>query len=253
MQIEHVPEQVHLRQPSVCTIGAFDGVHLGHQHLIRSALHNARASHALATVVTFFPHPRIVLGKSPNRYLTLPDEKATLLEEMGVDVLVVYPFTEATIRTPADQFVEWMCTHLRMKALWVGADFALGYRRQGNADFLRDAGKRHGFALNVVQPLNIGPQRISSTRIRDALARGDVRDANLCLGRPFRVRARYDGHLLLCVDERQWMPAPGTYPVLIESHTTEVHLTSDAPCLMRLDHPLPFKTSSPHQLHVTFI
>ncbi|MFN3705123.1 MAG: hypothetical protein ACK4WM_03925 [Thermoflexales bacterium] len=250
MRILREPERVHLERSSICTIGAFDGVHLGHQHLIRSTLQDAHARGALATVVTFFPHPRIVLGKSPNHYLTLPDEKTAIMRELGVDVLVVYPFTESTIHTSAEQFVDWMCTHLNMQGLWVGADFALGYRRRGDVAFLRRAGQQKGFTVNVLQPLTIGLQRISSTRIRDALARGDIRDANLCLGRPFRVQAYYNSHHQLRVDERQWMPAPGVYPVLIESYATQVHLTSDAPRIMYLEHPLPL---APHHVRVTFI
>lgn len=238
MQLHHSFDAITHPVPSVVSIGAFDGVHLGHQQLIRAVVSDARRRGAAASIVTFFPLPRVVLGRAPAKYLTLPDEKAVQIEALGVDALVVVEFTPDMARTPAAQFVDWMADKLKMVGLWIGPDFALGHKRQGNADYLRERGRLHGFDVTVLPELSMGPSAISSTRIRDALARGDVRDAGLCLGRPFRARGRYDGERALCMDERQWLPAPATYPVLIEDRVNEATLSLDAPCGVALSHPL---------------
>ncbi|MCS7055053.1 MAG: hypothetical protein NZM18_02595 [Thermoflexales bacterium] len=238
MQRLHSFDEIYPAAPSACTIGAFDGVHLGHQQLIRAMVNDARARGVRSAVVTFFPHPRIVLGRAPNRYLTLPDDKAEQMAELGVDVMVVLEFTLEMAQLTARQFVERMVEALAPVSLWIGPDFALGRGRQGNAAYLSELGQRFGFTVNVLPELNMGANVISSTRIRDALARGDVSDASLCLGRPFRVTASYDGERTLCVDERQWLPAPGTYPVLIEGRINQATLTTDRPCSIALEHPL---------------
>lgn len=238
MQLLHSFDEIRVPVPSACTIGAFDGVHLGHQQLIRAMVGDARAQGVQSAVVTFFPHPRVVLGRAPNRYLTLPDDKAEQIAALGVDVLVTLEFTLQMAQLTARQFVEHMVDALAPVSLWIGPDFALGRGRQGNAAYLAELGSRLGFAVNVLPELNLGANVISSTRIRDALARGDVSDANLCLGRPFRVIGSYDGDHTLCVDERQWLPAPGVYPVLIEERINQAILTTDRPCSIALEHPL---------------
>ncbi|MCS7087616.1 MAG: FAD synthetase family protein [Thermoflexales bacterium] len=234
----------------VCTIGAFDGVHLGHQQIIRHVVQQARAHEALALVLTFFPHPRAVLGRAPDRYLTLPEEKAEHIAALGVDVLITHPFTLETARITAEQFLGQLLHHLRLVSLWVGPDFALGHNREGNVSWLRARGAQLGFEVNVLPPLVLGHARISSTRIRDALLRGDIRDANLCLGRPFRIHGDYDGEHRVCTHPKQWLPGPGTYTALIEERTLEVTLTSDAPCTLYLEHPI---AGGARRLTVTFV
>jgi len=238
MQLLHSFDEIIHPVPSACAIGTFDGVHLGHQQLIRAMVGEARELGARSAVVTFFPHPRVVLGRAPARYLTLPDEKAEQIAALDVDAMITLEFTPRMAQLTALQFVEWMVAGLRPISLWIGPDFALGHRRQGDAAYLTEVGKTHGFRVNVMPELSLGATVISSTRIRDALSRGDVSDANLCLGRPFRVIGGYDGDRTLCVDERQWLPAPGIYPVLIEDRINQATLTTDRPRSIWLEHPL---------------
>lgn len=238
MRLLHSFDELSASVPSTCTIGAFDGVHLGHQQLIRATVNDARERGAQSAVITFFPHPRVVLGRAPNRYLTLPDDKAEQIGALGVDVLVTLEFTLQMAQLAAHEFIARMVAALAPVSLWIGPDFALGRGRQGNAAHLAELGSRFGFTVNVLPELNMGASIISSTRIRDALARGDVSDANLCLGRPFRVTGSYDGDRALCVDERQWLPAPGVYPVLIEERINQAILTSDRPGRIAIEHPL---------------
>jgi riboflavin kinase/FMN adenylyltransferase len=208
-------------KPSVCTIGSFDGVHLGHQQLIRTVVNEAHAHHAQAIVITFHPHPREVLGKVKMKYLTTPDEQAEQIQALGVDTLLTLRFTHETSQTSAAVFVEQMLRHLRLISLWVGPDFALGYKRQGNATFLREQGEAKGFLVNVLPELGFGHTSVSSTRVREALARGDVREANLCLGRAFSVMALAQERNFLCVDAQHALPANGRYDVLVQSEPNQ--------------------------------
>jgi riboflavin kinase/FMN adenylyltransferase len=236
--------------PTVCTIGAFDGVHLGHQRLIHAVVADARACQARAAVVTFFPHPRVVLGKAPARYLTLPDEKAMQIAALGVDILVVLEFTAQMAQMTASAFVRQMVAGLRPLSLWVGPDFALGHCRQGNVAYLAELGRALGFEVRMMDKLSLGEGVISSTRIRAALARGDLSDANRCLGRPFSVVARRCDARMLRVDERQWLPSPGIYPARIAGCVGQVTIPDDHPHHLLLGHPLE---SYAEQVRVEFV
>ena len=231
MHIHHAFEQSDGLRPSVCTIGTFDGVHLGHQQLIHAAVSDARAREVQSVVITFHPHPRVVLSQVNINYLTSPHEKAEQMQGLGVDVLLVLPFTQATAQTPAAQFVDWMRARLRLQSLWIGHDFALGYKRQGDVAFLTAQGQLHGFAVNVLPEFSLGQHAISSTRVRSALARGDIRDANLCLGRHFRLTCTVCDAQRLCPDPQHTRPAPGRYAVLINGVPNEALLAADAPHL----------------------
>jgi len=210
---------------SICTVGAFDGVHLGHQQLIHAVVNQAHAQRAQSVVVTFYPHPRIFLGRAPEIYLTTPEEKAEQMAALGVDALVIFPFDERTRQISAGDFIQNMIDGLRMVSLWIGPDFALGKQRQGNAQYLAELGRERGFEVNVLPPVNVGPERISSTRIRQSLARGDLRDVNLCLGRPFRVIGKWLDARHAQVPPHHALPPPGIYPVWICDAPNEADLT----------------------------
>lgn len=181
-------EEVHLEQPSLVAIGVFDGVHRGHQHLISQLVAKAHATGRLAVVLTFFPHPDVVLrGLSGRYYLTTPEQKADQLIRLGVDYVVTHPFDERVRLVRAADFVDRLLRHLKMDVLWVGSDFALGYEREGNAAFLRRQGEQKNFALQVVDLMTNNGEVISSTAIRDVLQNGDVEQARHWLGRSYAV------------------------------------------------------------------
>ncbi|MBN1121354.1 MAG: bifunctional riboflavin kinase/FAD synthetase [Anaerolineae bacterium] len=181
-------DNVNLTRPSVVTIGSFDGVHRGHQYLVRHLVKHARETGHLPVVFTFYPHPRTVLGDvGPGFYLTLPDDKARLFTQMGVELVITQPFTEEFRRIRAAYFVDQLLTHLSMRALWVGADFALGYQREGDVEFLRKQGEEKGFSLKVVDLMDAGDERVSSSRIRHALELGHVAEAARLLGRKYSI------------------------------------------------------------------
>lgn len=170
--------------PAYLTIGAFDGVHRGHQALIGGMVQAAHAANQAAVVVTFYPHPSVVLrGRRPSFYLSTPEDKASHLAALGVDALVVQPFDAAFALVTATDYVAQLHHHARLSQLWCGADFALGHQRQGDVAFLRAL----GVDVRVVEPTLFDGEIISSTRIRQCLRDGAVEQARRYLGRAFRL------------------------------------------------------------------
>jgi riboflavin kinase/FMN adenylyltransferase len=188
--MQHVTslEDLHLTRPSCLTIGAFDGVHRGHQVLIGDMVKRAHTTGRAAMVLTFYPHPSVVLrGRRPAFYISTPEEKAEYLSTLGVDAVVTHLFNQEVANITAADFVARLVGHARLSELWCGADFALGHNRQGDVPFLRAEGERRGFTVNVVDPVLMEGEVISSTRIRQALRDGAVETVARYLGRPFRL------------------------------------------------------------------
>ena len=175
------------------TIGVYDGVHLGHQVVIRATQQLARRLGVEMALVTFDPHPAYVLRpESAPKLLTDLDQKLDLLEQYGVDSVVVIPFDLDRSSETAEEFVEQVVVGcLQAKAVVVGSDFHFGKDRTGNVDLLTKLGRHHGFEVEGVQLLP-GPNRneesVSSTAIRRALAAGEVTTAAKLLGRNHEIR-----------------------------------------------------------------
>ncbi len=175
---------------TVVTIGNFDGVHLGHQHVIRRAREVAvelGVEHVVA--VTFDPHPIAVLRpEHAPPTLTTVDGRVELLGRVGVDDVLVVPFTRDIAGWSPERFIEEILVDaLHARAVVVGANFRFGSRAAGDVSTLRSAGEQHGFVTEGI-PLDGGPQVWSSTYVRNCLAAGDVEGATEALGRPFTVR-----------------------------------------------------------------
>jgi len=173
-----------LQRDTILTIGAFDGIHRGHQALIGAVVDRARTTDRLAALITFHPHPAVVLApdRAP-RYLTTPGEKVALLEGLGIGIVLLWPFDRQVALTPAREFMQKVCRHLRPAELWVGADFALGRHREGDASRLRELGRELGYEAHIVEPVVVDGKPISSTRIRALLREGRVQEAGRLLGR----------------------------------------------------------------------
>jgi len=170
------------------TIGTFDGVHLGHQQIVAGLVEHAHQAGQPAVVITFHPHPKIVLGRESRPfYLTLPEKRAQLLGEIGVDVVVTHPFTRKTSRLTAKEFVSRLHRRLHFSQLWIGHDFALGKDRKGNAERLRELGNESGFILKKIPALSLDGKLVSSSLIRRLLREGNVSQAAEYLGRPFSL------------------------------------------------------------------
>jgi riboflavin kinase/FMN adenylyltransferase len=176
-------------QDAWLTIGSFDGVHLGHQAILRQLTAGAHAESAPAVVLTFHPHPAVVLrNRRGPFYLSTPEERAALLSEMGVDVVITHPFNRDIAALTAWEFMSRLQRHLGLKRLCIGHDFALGRGREGDFAALERLGLEFGYTVNSLVAVERDGQVISSSMIRAALAEGDVAGANRMLGRPYQVR-----------------------------------------------------------------
>lgn len=175
-------------RPSLLTLGAFDGVHRGHQTLIRNLVTRAHEKNFRAAVVTFFPHPSIVLrGRRDSFYINTPDERADLLAALGVDVVVTHPFDHPTSLITATNFADQLLASLNFKELWCGEDFAFGHNREGNVKWLEEYGRTHDFTVHVQKPITAVQATVSSSRVRTAIADGDIPLITTMLGRPLRI------------------------------------------------------------------
>jgi riboflavin kinase/FMN adenylyltransferase len=172
------------------TIGAYDGVHLGHRALLRDLSERAAAAGLETVVVTFDRHPAsVVRPQSAPKQLTDLEQKLELLAECGIDRTLVVHFDKARAAESAEDFIkEVLVDELSARLVVVGEDFHFGHGRRGNVDLLRRCGAEHGFEVVGVSLTGDGAAAVSSTRIRALLAEGDVEGAAVLLGRPHELR-----------------------------------------------------------------
>lgn len=216
--------------PSWLTIGSFDGVHIGHQAIIQSLTNGAHAAAASAVVITFHPHPAVILGKrQAPLYLTSPEERARVIGSLGVDVVITYPFTPETATLSHGAFLTLVKRHIDFRHLIVGYDFALGKNRAGTVPALQELGKQLNYTVDVLRPVTGGGGPVSSSQVRLALLNGDVQLATKLLGRCFQITGKVihgDGRgraigiptANLGVWNEQVLPSPGVYACQVEIH-----------------------------------
>ncbi len=227
MEIIRDLTSVHISKPTVLTIGSFDGIHRGHQYLIHRVAARASEIGAASALVTLHPHPKIVLRPdSEMRYLSTIEERLDLLAPLGLDFAVVFPFSLETSQIRARDFVQLLLDHLNMKEIFCGMDFALGYKREGNIEFLRALGRVKNFSVTVVEPQKFDSAILSSTRVRQLIVQGELAEATRILGRYPSLRGRVvkgdqRGRTLgfptanLALADRRLIPANGIYAVRV--------------------------------------
>ena len=220
--VQGLPQPINER-PTVLTIGAFDGVHRGHRHLIGGAVRRAHMLGCQSAVLTFDPHPDLVIRPERARhYLTSADERAQLIAKLGVDLLIILPFTREVMGQSAHEFMSRVCRAVALCELWVGWDFALGRGREGDLPRLRTIGQELGYSVHPVEPFDLDGAPVSSSRIRAALSAGDVVAAATLLDRPFSLRGTVmqgdqRGRTIgfptanIGVDAQHALPADGVY------------------------------------------
>jgi riboflavin kinase/FMN adenylyltransferase len=176
-------------RPTVVALGAFDGIHLAHAVIIRTAVERARALGIRAVVSTFDPHPVVVLRPDrPHEQIATAEENLRRIAECGPDATLVIPFTLELSRMEAEDFVSGvLLERLGAHEVVVGYNHTFGRGARGTAALLQDLGGRLGFVTRVLPPLQVGGQTVSSSAIRDALREGDVETAGALLGRPYAV------------------------------------------------------------------
>ena len=184
--IADFPRRKHL----AATVGTFDGVHLGHREIIKHLIRVAKASGGESVLITFDPHPRHVIDPMGDevRLLTLTEEKIYLLNKTGIDNLLIIPFDAAFAALTFDRFItEILVGSLGVDHFVVGYDHAFGKGREGNFERLKELGDLHGFTCEQVYEQKANQEVVSSTRIRNFLAEGDVEHANKLLGHEFFI------------------------------------------------------------------
>ena len=169
---------------TIITIGTFDGVHIGHQKIVEKLIENAKNRNAESAILTFFPHPRMVLqDQTEIRLLNTIDERISLLEKKGLDNLIIHPFDKAFSRLTAEEFVkEILVDQLNIEKIVIGYDHRFGRNRTANIDDLIEFGEKYNFEVEQISAQEIQEASVSSTKIRTALEEGNIALANQYLG-----------------------------------------------------------------------
>lgn len=185
MQVHRDIGQLPVFNNAVITIGTFDGVHTGHQTIIQQLKKEAAAVNGETVIITFHPHPRMVVreGQSPVHILTTLDEKINLLAQQGINHLVVVPFNESFASQTAEEYIkDFLVARFNPHTITIGYDHRFGKNRAGDYRLLEEYGARLGFVVKEIPAQVLNDITISSTRIREALLKGDINTANTCLG-----------------------------------------------------------------------
>jgi riboflavin kinase/FMN adenylyltransferase len=192
MRLFHGTDNAEIQRPTVMTMGVFDGLHLGHQLIMSTVVERARATGAVPTVITFDPHPRVVLHpESAPPLLQTFDQRIEALGLLGIEQTIVIRFTRAFSQTRAEEFLrDVVSDRLQAKEVYLGRGFAFGRNREGNIELLKRVSQQLGFRAEEVPEVRLRGQRISSTRIRELLLQGRVNLARRMLGRPYGVEGR---------------------------------------------------------------
>jgi len=191
MQIEQELAELSPGRDMLITIGVFDGVHLGHKHLISQLKEQARQQNLLSGVVTFRQHPQAVLSpRTRLPFLTDLSQRISLLKNEGVEAVVTLSFTRELAQLTAREFISLLKEYLRMRGLVIGYDFALGRDREGGSGTLHALGQAMNFTVTVVPPLILDGEVVSSTAVRNALANGDMKRVHKLSGRYFSLHGR---------------------------------------------------------------
>ncbi len=214
---------------SIVTVGTFDGVHRGHQAIVDYLLERAQAQGGTSTVVSFDPHPRSVVHDEDVPLLTTVPERASLLSDLGIDRLVVIPFSLTFAQISPEEYVqEVLVRRIGLQEITVGYDHRFGRKRAGDVDLLKQLGTTHGFDVDVIPPREVGPDVVSSSMIRERVGEGDVQRAAELLGRPYQLSgtvARGEGRgrtigfptaNLSIPDPRKLVPKRGVYAVWVQ-------------------------------------
>ncbi|APQ17677.1 bifunctional riboflavin kinase/FAD synthetase [Maribacter hydrothermalis] len=213
--------------PTVITIGTFDGVHIGHLKILNKIINHAKGSDLKSSVLTFFPHPRMVLQKDANiKLLNTIEEKINILERLGLDILIIHPFTKDFSRLRATEFVrDILVNTFNIKKVIIGYDHRFGRNRNANITDLRAFGNTFDFTVDEIPAQEIDDVSVSSTKIRKALEDGDIETANSYLGYEYMLTGTiikgkgigrqlgYPTANLLIAEDYKLIPKNGAYVV----------------------------------------
>ena len=229
-----IDKPIDCRKPIV-TIGTFDGMHLGHQKIIKQLIQSAKEIDGESVLITFYPHPRsVIISNEPIKLLQNQAEKINKLEELGLDNLVIIPFTNEFSKQTAIEFIQGIIKDkLNCHTLVIGYDHHFGNNREGNLIFLQENAKKFHLEIIEIPAREIDAIKISSTKIRNSLLEGDIQTANSFLGYPYEISGvvvsgqqfgRTIGFPTANIslnDSNKLIPKHGVYAVKTEIHGKE--------------------------------
>lgn len=246
MQIYRGFEAIREQRPRVATVGSFDGVHRGHGALIERIRLEAETHQMESMVITFDPHPRLVLEKESSlQILSTTREKIALLEAMGVESLLIIPFDRAFSQLPPEHFIRLLIEQANVRSLVVGYDHRFGCDKAGNYNLLQELGIN---SIEVEEQQVVG-EHLSSTAIRHVIERGEMAHAARLLGHPYLLAGELLPNGFIRPEEpRKLLPCAGVYNVEVEGIAARLHIESDH--TLRLDAPLEL---TPGEKIITFL
>jgi len=197
-------------------LGVFDGVHLGHQKLIKLTVDKARKNDGISMVATFDPHPDKIINPESNVFLlTTLEERINLIKELGVDVFLVIKFTKTMSKIPPEDFIsKILVDSLLVKELFVGFNYKFGFQGKGNTDILTKYSKFYNFKTNILKPITVNNTIISSTRIKDYIKSGEIEKAKKLLGHDITISGKV-------------VPGKGRGKKLLNFATANIEVPSD--------------------------
>lgn len=223
IELSHTDEKMG-KAPQVLAIGFFDGIHLGHMKLLSHAKKVADKQDVLFSVLTFYPHPDVVIKGHKNRKYLMPlPQKISKMESIGVEQLFIMNFDRAFASLPPAEFIRKYIVESNTRHVVVGFDFTFGYKAQGNTDFLLHESEKHGFGLSVIPKKTYLGEKISSTRIRNLVKNGKVESIHNYLGGNYEISGRILQNelakkVIFKPSSQALLPAPGTYNVRIKQN-----------------------------------
>lgn len=215
----------------VITVGSYDGVHGGHRVILQRICELARENGGESIVITFAPHPRIVLGKAEGlKLLNTLEEKIVLLDEVGIDNLIVAPFTEEFSRLSSEEYVrDYLVGKIGVKTLVVGYNHHFGHNKDGDFRFLQSLQSQYGFEVCEIPRQQIDDEKVSSTVVRRLIAEGKMAHASHLLNRPYLLITRVNERIeCIGIDPYKLLPPMGRYEVDIEGYgRAELEISDD--------------------------
>lgn len=211
---------------AVATMGSFDGVHCGHRELLRRVMAHAKEIGGESIVITFEPHPRYVLGTGERmQLLSTLEEKLWLLEQVGIENVIIIPFTKEFSHTSPQTFIEKDIARIGINTLVVGYNHRFGHKKEGDYDFLEQRGK---FQVLMVEQQQMADSKVSSTIIRQALSRGRVDKAAKLLAHPYIIECELsvDG-IAKNIDPHKLLPTAGEYDATIAGKGVELRISEE--------------------------